>query len=238
MVARLLTRTVGLRRNGQQVQFHRRERRKSIFDPAFELNQTHTFPLGTTSIDTDTRFPATNRLRPITFRLKIKRTGASPNGIILDLGDATTGFTIWANGTQIGIAAGSAGSQGISVLTGDVLNAVDQELRLTGIAIPGYGVAALYTNDDLTAFGVAPAQRFPNGWANGSLGAIGAPNVEVNSAVPPANAVPLQDVSIIENVRGFVGQYPRQLSIRLPERINRALGSFSSSFSRSFSGGV
>ena len=75
------------------------------------LFRTHEFGLSDT-IDTSTQFPSGVLDQPITFRIKIRRTDASPNGIVFEVGDATTGAAIYIDGSTIGFVIGAQGDDG------------------------------------------------------------------------------------------------------------------------------
>ena len=228
----------------QVIHFHSRERRKSHLDPALGLFQTHSFGTSDTAIDTGVRFPV--RSRPITFSVDVRRSG-SPNGIVLELGDSTTGLALWLDGATVGFTAGdAAGDQGVLATADNVLMADGQLAKFTFGVVPGSGVIALWNRSSLIAYAQSAAMSMNNGWASSALGAIGEINGTVTTRVPLGQRQPLTGASIAKGVRSFQGQVPRQFLGRFLEAPEIPLiplvppdsqGSFSDSFSESFSGG-
>lgn len=240
---RLLTGT----QDNRTRRFNARERRKSLFDPSFELLQTHTFDATQNPIGAN-RFPTDAFSKPVTFNVEIKQTGATPGGIVFAYGSDLIGFAIWLDGADIGVAAGGQATNGIAGTRTNALKGIDFEVRLTAIAHPGYGAVALYLDDDLELYATSTSGRFVDGWAQQSPGAVGNAPTLITGRVPAPQRVPITNAEIITTVRGFEEQYPRQLDSFLGETTGfdplippppvipppAQGGSFNASFNQSF----
>lgn len=194
---------------GQAHNFNARERRKSLYDPSFELHRTHQFAYNATGLDTDGIFP--DRSKAITVAVTVKRTAASPTGIILELGSATTGLAIWfavADGKIYAAAGDAAAADGVT-LEGTA-PPQDQIIRIVFSVIPESGKARLWLNGDLVAHGVSTNGDMPNGWADAGDGAVGAVDGTVTTRVPVADRVTLANAAIISPVNAYNNQRPRQ----------------------------
>ena len=217
--------------------FHARERRKSLYDPAFGLFGTHTFAPDATGILTGTVFP--DCTKPITAAVTVKRTGASPQGVILELGSSTTGFAIWFSGAddKLYAAAGDGTvvandviwidgdvywTDGDIVWLGDPLYTADgltltgpespqgQVIRIVFSVIPGAGKARLWVNGVLVANGTESGGFGANGWSDAEAGAVGQISGSATSRVPMADRITLTNAAIISPVTMFHNQRPRQ----------------------------
>jgi len=189
--------------------FHARERRKSQYDPSFELSRTHQFAYNATSILTGTVFP--DRTKPVTFAMTVKRTAASPTGIILEFGDATTGLAIWfavADGKIYAAAGDAVAADGVTLA--GTAPPQGQEIRIVFSMIPASGKARLWINGQLVAAGEASGGSFPNAWADTGNGAVGAVETAVTTRVPVADRVTLANAVILSPVNVFQNQRPRQ----------------------------
>lgn len=225
--------------------FSSRERRLSLFDPSFGIHQSHTFDATQNPIAGE-RFPVELFLSPITIAVEIIQTGASPTGVIFAYGDDLTGIAVWLEGQDVGIAAGGPATNGIGGIRSSVLKAINHRVRLTFVAHPGYGAAALYVDDDLELYVTSSSGRFDGGWAKQSPGAVADSPALITSRVPAPRRVALSDASVISKVRGYERTYPRQLdsftgetsgfSPLLPPPVTppQPGGSFNSSFNQSF----
>lgn len=141
----------------------------------------------------------------------VKRTAASPTGIILEFGSATVGLAIWfavADG-KIYAAAGDAGAADGVTLAG-IAPPQDQIIRIVFSVIPGSGKARLWVNGRLVAAGEATGGSLPNGWADTGGGAIGAVETTVTTRVPAADRVTLANAAILSPANAFQNQQPRQ----------------------------
>ena len=190
-------------------QFHARERRKSLYDPSYELFRTHQFAYNETAILTGTRFP--DRTKPVTFSVTTRITAGSPTGIILELGSATVGLALWyavADGKIYAAAGDAAAADGVT-LAGSAPPA-GQKTRIVFSVIPASGKARLWINGKLVAADEATNGEFPNGWADTASGAVGAVGGAVTTRVPMADRITLADVDIISPVNVFQNQRPRQ----------------------------
>ena len=229
--------------------YRKRQRRKSIYDPTFELFETHRFDESQNPIGAN-RFDNEAHLAPVTFHTELVQTGASPNGIVFAFGDNSRGVAMWLDRQDIGICAGGPATNGVTATVANALRGVNTErLRLTMIAHPGYGAVALYIDDDLRVYSTSSSNQFQSGWASVADGAVGEPNTSVPPRVPGPNAVALADAVLVKEVRAFEQQYPRQLSIFFGTSGTTSPlgpittptgtgGSFNESFNESFDGGT
>lgn len=189
--------------------FHARERRKSLYDPSYELFRTHQFTPDATGLVTGDIFP--DRTKAVTFAVTTKRTDTTPTGIILEFGNATTGLAIWfavADG-KIYAAAGDAVADDGVTLEGTA-PPEDQIIRIVFSVMPSSGKARLWLSGQLVAADEAAGGEFPNGWSAPADGAIGAVDTTVTTRVPVADRVTLANASIISPVNVFHDQRPRQ----------------------------
>ncbi len=182
--------------------FHARERRKSLYDPSFELLRTHQFDYNETGIVTDDAFP--DRTKPITFAVVTKVTDALPTGIIFEFGSATLGVALWyavADGKIYAAAGDAVAADGVT-LEGTA-PPVGQGVRIVFSIIPGSGKARLWINGQLVASGEATGGEFPNGWADTGNGAVGAVEGSVTSRVSVADRIALANAVILSPVNVF-----------------------------------
>lgn len=216
--------------------FHARDRRKSLYDPSFELFRTHTFAPDATGILTGAVFPS--RVQPITVAVTVRRTGATPQGIIFELGSALTGLALWFDSTDGRIYAGlgnaTVGGTFVTWVDTDVVfldgddvewfggtedgegltlqgpaPPIGQKLRIVLSTIPSVGKARLWVNGDLVAAdGVVGG--FPNGWSDTGPGAVADLDTDVTTRVALADRVALTDAEVISPVTVFHKQRPRQ----------------------------
>ena len=216
------------------LRFHSKERRKSLYDPSFELSRTHQFDYDATGLVTATSFP--DRTKPITFAVTTKVTAGSPTGIILEFGSAIVGAAIWyavADG-KIYAAAGNAGATtGVEALwiNGDITfidndttwfdgdggggitlageaPPLSQITRIVFSVIPGSGKGRLWVNGKLVAAG--DGGLMASGWADTGNGAIGDVEGIVTTRVSVADRVALANAVILSPVNVFQNQRPRQ----------------------------
>lgn len=189
--------------------FNNRERRKSLYDPVYELFRTHQFAYNAVGILTGTVFPV--RSQAITVAVTIKRTAASPTGIIMEFGSATTGLAIWfavADGKIYAAAGDAAAADGVTLA--GLAPPQDQIIRIVFSVIPESGKARLWLNGQLVAHGVSTNGDMPNGWSDGGNGAIGAVDGTVTTRVPVADRVTLANAVILSPANAFHNQRPRQ----------------------------
>lgn len=189
--------------------FHNIERRKSLYDPSYELFRTHQFAYNASGILTGTVFPV--RSQAITVAVTVKRTAASPTGIILEFGSATTGLAIWfavADGKIYAAAGDAAAADGVTLA--GLAPPQDQIIRIVFSVIPESGKARLWLNGQLVAHGVSTNNDMPNGWSDGGNGAIGAVDGTVTTRVPVADRVTLANAVILSPANAFHNQRPRQ----------------------------
>lgn len=217
--------------------FHARERRKSLYDPSFELFRTHQFAPDATGILTGTVFP--DRMKPITVAVTVNRTGASPQGVILEFGSSTTGLALWFSGADDKLYA--AAGDGVVLASdtiwidgdiywtdGDIVWLGSPEyiedgltlegdeppqgqiLRIVFSVIPGAGKARLWANGALVAHGQESGGFIANGWSDAEVGAVGQVSGSATSRIPEADRITLADAVILSPVNAFHNQRPRQ----------------------------
>lgn len=189
--------------------FHARERRKSLYDPASHLHRTHQFAYNASGILTGGVFPV--RSTAITMAVTVKCTAASPTGIILEFGSATTGLAIWfavADGKIYAAAGDAAAADGITLEA--LAPPLGQIVRIVFSVIPESGKARLWFNGVLVASGTSSNNDMPNGWSDGGNGAIGAVDGTVTTRVPVADRVTLANAVILSPADAFHNQRPRQ----------------------------
>lgn len=182
------------------------KRRKSLYDPTYKLFRTHEFADGATNIATGTIFP--DRTKPLTVGVTVKRTGATPTGVIFELGSSTTGLAIWfaAADGKIYAAAGEPAAGGVT-LEGTA-PPIGQIVRIVFSVIPSSGKARLWFNGKLVAAGTGGL--FTNGWADGADGAVGGVDTSVTPRVPVADRISLASAVILSPVSAYHNQRPRQ----------------------------
>lgn len=193
----------------QQAEYYAiKSRRKSRLDPSSALSRTHSYGPSDTGISVVTQFP--NRTKPITVQFKLKVTGASPNGVVFELGSATTGLAVWvASNSKLMVAFGDSAADDGVTLTGPVL-ASGQNLDVCVAAIPTTGKARLWINGRLAAWGEAANAEFPNGWADTEAGAVSDVDGTVTTRVSVGDRIALTDAQVVSLVSVFQNQRPRQ----------------------------
>ncbi len=104
----------------QTLLWTRRERRKTLWDPTYELKRTHVFANGDDTLVPHTQFAVGN---PTTWGIDIQISGDAPNGVIFEIGRDIRGVALWADNVlgQLGwcagedevAAGGNNGAQGV-----------------------------------------------------------------------------------------------------------------------------
>lgn len=226
--------------------FYARRRRRSILDPGLGLFKTH--DLGFSGdVQVGLRFP--DRFRPVTFRTRIRRTGASPRGTVFELGGAVTDLIVYVDGTDLQVAAGaSSGDDGLLVTAANFLPPEGTDALVTVAVLPNAGFVWLFKDNRTVASGRTVSGRMSQGWGSTSLGSVGTIVGGANTRVDTGGFEVLQDVEIVEPVSVYMGQIPRHLVVgedvisttplvpQGPDTDKR--GSFSQdSYTESFSGG-
>jgi hypothetical protein len=183
--------------------------RKSRYDPVYGLCRTHSYPVGTTEIDTGLAFPV--RSGVISVRCEVKITSAAPVGIVFELGSATTGLAIWIASAdrKLMAAVGDAVADDGVTLTGPVCQG-GQKLRIVLAVIPSNGKARLWVNGKLVASGEAVSGTLPNGWSDTGVGMVGDVKTSVTTRVALADRIALSGADISAPVDLFVNQRPLQ----------------------------
>lgn len=226
----------GFRGNGAARQFYARERRKSLLDPAFKLFGSHNFGVSPADIDTGAHF--LDRDRAVTFSFSIKRTTASPNGVILELGDATTGLAVWIENMTLGFAVGEGtGDDGLTLSHTATFLGMDQQHDIVVSCIPGRAAVCIWDQGKIIGSGRTASGSMPNGWSSGAAGSIGRVNGAFTPRIPTPQAVDLVGVNIVRPVKFYDGQFPQQFAVHTiapPVTPPTPGGAFGSGFDNSF----
>lgn len=190
----------------QALRFHSRERRRSLAGVP-ELFRTLLLPIPTAAIPVGS-FPVRDVL--VTFWTAIRITGATPAGLIFEVGDGTTAIAAWLNDTDIQLRAGgsAAADRGLATFDNTVSLPDTLELDLVFAVRPGDGRVRIWGNGNEIARDTASGGEFPAGWAADSLGAFAA---AANGALPAdvlQTGAP-SDFDVIQPLSVFVGQVPR-----------------------------
>lgn len=200
---------------GQAVQFHRRERRRSLAGVP-ELHRTHQIFGGTSmpvaNIDA-AQFPAAVRDRLVTFKTAIRITaGAGVAGLVFELGDSAIGLGAWLGSQTLGFHAGEDGvvNGATALFDNGAAWPNGLELDLVFAVRPGDGRVVIWGNGQELARSQASSETFgaAGTWANGSNGAFaaaaqGTTPVDVLQTGAPTN------FEVIEPLSAFVGSVPR-----------------------------
>jgi len=185
----------------QAAQFHARESRRGRANPFLGLFQTHSFLSG--SIDTDAFFP--DRAKSITFHISLVITGASPVGVVFELGSAGNGLAVWIASADrtLRAAAGDSmtGPEGVGPVVSE-----GQRLAITFAIQPAAGKARLWVGSDL----VIAMEGITAEWADSGDGSIAQVAGTVTNRIDPADRVPLSDAAVVSPLDAALGQVPRQ----------------------------
>lgn len=126
----------------ETLQYHARERRGSLAGFP-ELHRTLQHPIPTTPVEFDGFPDLTSRF---SFRTKIRVTGASPTGLIFELGNATTAIAAFVTATTLVLRAGDAAAADRALATFTPAGgwATSRELDLLFAVQPGEGRVRIY----------------------------------------------------------------------------------------------
>ncbi len=190
----------------QAVYFHSRERRRSLAGVP-EMFRTRFYPIPTTPV-LATEFPTRDVL--FAFWTAVRITGATPTGLIFELGDAATAIAAWIDDDLIQFRAGDALAADRALATFDNTVSLPNtlELDLVFAVRPGDGRVRIWGNGNEIARDVAANGQLPLGWAASSNGAfaaaaVGALPADVTQTGAPTN------FDVIQTMSAFVGQVPR-----------------------------
>lgn len=191
--------------------YHAYRRRLSHLDPASGLFRTHRFAYNEAAIDVASLFPV--RSQPITVAAELRITNATPAGVVLDLGSATTGLALWiaAADRKLYAAAGDAVADDGITVEGPVCQN-GQHLHVVFAVVPGSGKGRLWVNGELISFAIATNRPLPNGWSDAGAGAVGAVNTDITTRVAQGDRIALAGASIVAPVSVYHNQSPREMS--------------------------
>lgn len=205
-MAENLTRLKALDGVEQAVYFHSRERRKSLAGVP-ELARTRLYPIPTSPV-LATEFPDRDLL--FAFWTAVRITGATPAGLIFELGDATTAIAAWIDGGDISFRAGDAlaADRALATFTQGPPLPNGLELDLVFAVRPGDGRVRIWGNGTEIARDTAANGQLPNGFAAASNGAFAAAAVGALPADVTQTGAP-SDFDVIQPLSVFRGQVPR-----------------------------
>lgn len=178
-------------RRGQAAAFYFRERRKNSFDPTFKLFGTHRFAEADGSFNPGASFPSLQT--PITFRIELRRTAATSNGVIFKTGESSRGLILSLLGDQLTLAAGggSGTDDGIDGVSSSIIN---QGVRYTIVValLPSTGEVKVFVNGRVVIDLVTVDQNFGVGWTTSGNGSIGTVDGTANNRL---SGLALQDLA-------------------------------------------
>ena len=200
---------------GQATHFHARERRRETLDPALGLQSTNKFPPNTTLEAQAFAVGA-----PVTLATTVRITGASPNGLVWEIGDGTHGAACWIEAGAISAVFGGLLAADSSLLVHSLTLSSGQLFRITAAAIPGDagngspGIAALWVNGtEIPKAKVAAGTGYTlDQWTVATpAGSVGqGPNGTVNTQVPVGARVAPSDFEVVAPLDHYRNQVPRQ----------------------------
>lgn len=189
----------------QAIYFHGRERRRSLAGVP-ELFRDILLPIPTTPFVIN-RYPDVDQ--PATLRTAIRVTGATPQGLIFEIGNATTALAIWVDDNIIGARMGDTGDDAaVATFDNTISLPVSLELDIVVAVRPGDGRIRMWFNGTERARATAVNGQLPNGVSAQSNGAfasaaIGPLPADVTQTGSPSN------FDVIEPLAMFRGQTPR-----------------------------
>lgn len=150
------------------------------------------------------------RSTPITFWTSIRVTGASPAGLIFEIGDASTAIAAWVDGNDLSFRAGNslAADRGLATFTQGTSLPIGLELDLVFAVRPGDGRVRIWGNGREIARDVAVNGQLPLGWASASNGAFAAAATGALPADVLQTGAP-SDFEVIHPLSVYVGNVPR-----------------------------
>ncbi len=190
----------------QTALFHSRERRKSLAGIP-DLFWTHNYAIPTATLPAAS-FPVRDTL--ITFWTVIRITGATPTGLIFEIGNSTTGIAAWIDDNEVSFRAGDAGAadRGLATFDNTVSLPNTLELDLVFAVRPGDGRVRIWGNGTEIARGTASGGQLPNGWGASSDGAFAAAATGTIPADVTQSGAP-SNFDVIQSLSVFVGQVPQ-----------------------------
>jgi hypothetical protein len=142
----------------------------------------------------------------------MKITGASPNGLLFEFGDATRGLAAAIDGTDliVGAGAAAASNDGVTVTASAALLENSTVNKIAVVVFPNTGTVNIWVNGDLVASDVSVSGDFGGAWAADALGAIATKNGDAIDRIAGPQAVALADAEIVTEVEVYNKQHPRQ----------------------------
>lgn len=185
------------------------QNRKDRQDPSQQLTRTHVFDSGDNNFAVGTFFPERDRL--LTVKVVLLRTGTA-NGVVLDMGNATTGLAIWFDDGAIGFCAGdAAAADGVEFIDSTGLPGVNQRFSFVFSVNPGNGKILIWRDGRVIGRAQASGGTLPNGWGAAANGAVGDVGTDITTRVPLAARVALANASVIGKVSIYQGQGPLRI---------------------------
>lgn len=188
------------------LRYHSRERRLSL-QGVPELFGTHRYPIPTAAISAGS---FVEFAEPTTFTTSIRITGATPAGLIFEIGDGTTAIAAWIDDDEITLRAGNSGDDAaIATFTNPTGTLeIGREFKLVCAVRPGSGRVRLWSASEEIARATAVNGQFPAGWAADSVGAFAAAAAGALPADVAQTGAP-SDFDVIQPLLAFAGQVPR-----------------------------
>ncbi len=191
----------------------RRSLRQGVFP---ELLRTHYFrgasSLPVASIGTGASFPSRDGFVTFSTRIKITSNGGQHRGIVFELGDSSTGCSLWVGDQTIGFHAGASGTaDGATALydRGAELP-VGWEVDLVAAVRVGDGRVRLWGNGEELARSQASNGVFnPLAWASTADGSFASAKTGTVVAVPVASDKAPDGFTVTRPLSVYVGQIPR-----------------------------
>jgi hypothetical protein len=138
-----------------------------LLDPSSVLFRTHVFTDADTDIETGLVFgDEASRSRPVAFGFALSRSDAGA-GIVLCFGSANRGLAVWADGADLGVAAGAgSGDDGLDFVVTDALPVTDAQFKFVLSVNPGNGLVELFRCGKLMGAETSPDASFGGAWAD------------------------------------------------------------------------
>lgn len=190
----------------QAILFHSKERRLSLAGIP-DLFRSTALPIPTSPFSA-ARYPDPNG--PVTFKTVIRITGATPAGLVFEIGDVTTAMALWIDDSLIKVRAGDAlaADRALASFDNTVSLPIGLELDIVASVRPGDGRIRLWLNGRERARDTAVNGQLPNGTASSSDGAFAAAAVGALPSDVTQTGAPTS-FDVVEPLSMYYGQVPR-----------------------------
>lgn len=217
-MGRLITPIEPLDELGQHTYWKLREKTRQRRNLVSGLFRTHLLGPAPQNFVTATLFPSSTvpptLERPCTFVVDVLITGASADGVVIEMGSSTHGMAITLGAGVIYGAAGGAGAEVANGAHATFTPGVGRRLQVGLAVIPGPGVGTVYLFIDGKL--VSKVQSTSTNFTGNAIadvlsdGAIAQVNGTLTGRVP-AVTVPT-NFQIVSPVSIYVGQIPRHIT--------------------------